>query len=263
MVRMTSGRPSGSKSHSGRRSRRTSHGLPPSATQVEERRRDRRLAARRVVRVDNPDEQTLRAYIREQTCWWCGAGPFKVLAAHVWRHGITANEVRDLAGLFYSTPICSPEHSERLRETAKRRHSVGNFRDTRFKKRTAAVRSKAAQTFIPHVLSEAAKISARERILAASSPEQRRRAAMASALVTSKPHPCTNPFCTNIVPRATRKTCSPECRLEVRKQTGGNTMRLLNKQGHGYKGGGKKGRDSTTLLTRPRDKTGKWLRREV
>lgn len=48
-------------------------------------------------------------------CPFCGAGPFKILATHVHRkHDVDARELRDMAGLTYSTPITSPEfHAER------------------------------------------------------------------------------------------------------------------------------------------------------
>lgn len=63
-------------------------------------------------RVAPPSQEALQAFIASQTCPWCGAGPFKMLATHTHSaHGVSAAEFRELAGLTRHAPLCSPDHS--------------------------------------------------------------------------------------------------------------------------------------------------------
>lgn len=60
-----------------------------------------------------PDRETVRAAIERQVCPWCGAGPFRSLAHHTRQcHGVTADDLRVLAGLAQREPTCSSEASE-------------------------------------------------------------------------------------------------------------------------------------------------------
>ena len=66
----------------------------------------------------------VRAAIEAQTCPFCGKGPFIIVAGHTQRaHGIDRYELRDLAGLYYSTSITPPEHAAE-RAQAARKHLV-------------------------------------------------------------------------------------------------------------------------------------------
>jgi len=59
-----------------------------------------------------------RQHIRDQTCPWCDAGPFKALPVHtVKKHGVDKWKLRDLAHLTTRQSMVSEETSERLRET--------------------------------------------------------------------------------------------------------------------------------------------------
>lgn len=64
-----------------------------------------------------PSKDALRAAIEAQTCPWCGAGPYKVLAGHTnTAHGVSGRELRELAGVGPRGSICSPEASAQARE---------------------------------------------------------------------------------------------------------------------------------------------------
>ena len=63
----------------------------------------------------------VRRFVDAGMCPWCNAGPFVVLATHVHRaHAIDKLQLRELAGLFYSSSICAPEHADRCASRAKR-----------------------------------------------------------------------------------------------------------------------------------------------
>lgn len=64
-----------------------------------------------------PSAEALREFIAAQTCPWCGKGPWQVLARHTHSaHGVSASEIRELAGLTKYTPVCSKDHSSGRRE---------------------------------------------------------------------------------------------------------------------------------------------------
>jgi hypothetical protein len=63
-------------------------------------------------RVAAPSQEAVRLHIEAQTCPWCSAGPFKILATHTHRaHGVDRHELRELAGLLKGARICAPEIS--------------------------------------------------------------------------------------------------------------------------------------------------------
>jgi hypothetical protein len=75
-----------------------------------------------------PSEEALRSAIEAQTCPWCGAGPFKVLAAHTNKaHGVDRSELRRLAGLNSGASICSPEFSDQARSSLTARNIDGSL----------------------------------------------------------------------------------------------------------------------------------------
>lgn len=112
---------------------------------------------------DEPTREQIRAGIEAQVCPWCGAGPFKILAGHTTRlHGVDRNQLRDLAGVFYSTPVCAPEVTEDCRERNHRYIPTPPGKGYR------------------KVLSEAAKEANRRRLDAVRSEEQQKAAAAAA-----------------------------------------------------------------------------------
>lgn len=146
---------------------------------------------------ENPPPEILKKAIQDGYCPWCDIDGWKVLSLHTsWSHGISAAEIREMAGLYKNTPTCLKEVSE---YRAKLPHSKINI-----KKAQVAPKPKTK------VLSEAGKKSARERLDKCRSQEQRILAARAAKEKLSKPHPC--PVCGKILPKAYPIACSPECR---------------------------------------------------
>lgn len=165
--------------------------------------RNHRLQRKRATRLGDPAGQELLEYLKDGFCWWCQTGPWKMLAGHTSHtHGVTAADIRRIAGLFKHTSICSPEHSLACSYRAQCQNLSPNFVSVKGHKK---------------VLSEAGRISQVQRLLLGSSPEQRLRASHIAALKHRKPHPC--PVCGVIVPTSSRKTCSPECRKIIRQET--------------------------------------------
>lgn len=63
-----------------------------------------------------PSAEALQRAIEAQVCPWCGEGPFRLLAVHTNKaHGVDRYELRQMAGLSRSAPVCSPEVSENRR----------------------------------------------------------------------------------------------------------------------------------------------------
>lgn len=61
--------------------------------------------------------EAIRRAVEAQLCPWCGAGPYKVMAAHTnQQHGVSGPELRRLAGFNQSASICSPAVSQLRRE---------------------------------------------------------------------------------------------------------------------------------------------------
>lgn len=64
-------------------------------------------------RVAAPSQAVTREFIKSQTCPWCGEGPYKILAGHTWRaHGVSGEELREMAGLTKCASICDQQVSE-------------------------------------------------------------------------------------------------------------------------------------------------------
>ncbi len=78
-------------------------------------------------------------------CPICDKGPFVSVAAHANpKHGIDRFQLKDMLGMYYQDPLCSPELSERHRERGKRIYEEGKSGIT------------SGQPGIPHKLSKAA-----------------------------------------------------------------------------------------------------------
>jgi hypothetical protein len=158
-----------------------------------------------------PAIDDLRQWIVEGYCGWCDTGGWKCLSTHTaWAHGITANNIRSMAGLFKHTPTCIVSHSARCRDRelgllqtgAKRlpdNHRVGY----------KIVFSNAGQQYQNDVRSQVLKDN--------SNNDQRRRAAKKAGDVCRKPRPCS--ACGKLLPNSKRKTCSDACRRTIRIQT--------------------------------------------
>lgn len=74
-----------------------------------------RVAAGVAAPTSPPSIDAIRAHIDAQTCPFCGAGPFKMLPVHTNKaHGVDKWELRDLAGLSVTDPLCSAEAREAM-----------------------------------------------------------------------------------------------------------------------------------------------------
>lgn len=92
-------------------------------------------------RIVSYDPKAVRAAIEAQACPFCGAGPYKSVGIHTARiHGVTAAELRKLAGWTKGARICSPEHSQKMNAVLTGRP---DWKDMREK---AAARAVAAGT---------------------------------------------------------------------------------------------------------------------
>lgn len=72
-------------------------------------------------------EGQIRAKVLEGICPFCGAGPFHVVAGHTVRvHDVGRRELRDLAGLYYSAQLTSPEYHDKRADLSRRLYREGN-----------------------------------------------------------------------------------------------------------------------------------------
>jgi hypothetical protein len=56
----------------------------------------------------------------------CGAGPFRSIAQHLSMvHGISRNELRDLAGLMRADSMCAPDYAEACAEREREKIAAG------------------------------------------------------------------------------------------------------------------------------------------
>lgn len=198
--------------------------MPSSAGTANKWTRGASDAGRRIKRIrerpkrakgDDPSPEYLRECIRDGFCPWCDIGGWQVLSLHTWHaHGISANEIRDIAGLYLHDPTCVAEHSGARRANLIEQMANGRpplpVGGAAGKKKKY---SKAGRIFLETVQ------TARVR----STPiEQRRRAAAIAQKARLKPHNC--PACGVLLPTAYPITCSPECRKTIRQRTARKTM---------------------------------------
>jgi len=210
MKRMASARP-GRGSFTGNRSKRSAWGTASagrSAIQAE-RRRDRRLSEKRNVRLDDPNPAELREFIKSQICWWCGAGPFKALSMHVsFARHISAFDFRNYGGVLRSDSWIDRDYHDARSERSRNEDSV---------KRIQGMGHKGTKNH----MTEAGKAISKAKLMRVRETHDmvaiQQMATLASAAKYSKPIPCT--YCGKPMPRSMPKTCSPECRLEVRRVT--------------------------------------------
>jgi len=174
----------------------------------------------------DPPPPLLRAYIADQLCWWCGKGPFKVLAGHTSQaHGINRIELRNLAGLFQSTVVCSEEFHDGRIKILKARGNEETFKSSpgKYHKRNLQPPAAAANRAKLQKLRESLGPEGIHRQVV----EAGRKAGMVNRLKAAayrEPHVCTNLKCNNIIPvfvngRVTnRLTCSSKCYRQIRSR---------------------------------------------
>jgi len=166
-------------------------------------------------RLDDPTPEELRECIRDGHCWWCGKTRFKTLSGHTSKiHGITAAELRDLAGLFKHAPTCTPELSYQFQTNPlKKAATLQNVKKAQAKghKGYKIKFNKAGRKHQDEVKTAI--------LLANSNDDQRRNANKIRSEKYRKYHPC--PVCGKIVPFSIKRwvTCSPECRRVIRQRT--------------------------------------------
>lgn len=81
--------------------------------QANDRTKPSDLAAGTFGSLDRIEPRIVQRAIEAQLCPWCGAGPYKMLAAHTNKaHGVDRKELRRLAELPPYSSICDPAYSE-------------------------------------------------------------------------------------------------------------------------------------------------------
>lgn len=168
-----------------------------------------------VARLDNPSPEVLRDCIRDGYCWWCGLGGWKALAGHTSRaHGITANDIRDMAGLFKHIPTCLPELSHDMSGRMKQQLNDGIRQSPKQKPPGYKMNfSEAGWKYQVEVKSvELAKHRGKGQVRMAQMRLEGRHFGK-----PVQPHLC--PACGKSMPYSFPITCSPECRKIVRQRT--------------------------------------------
>lgn len=164
-------------------------------------------------RGDDPDRETLRAYLKDNHCWWCERGPWKSIASHTYHaHGITAAELREMAHFFKDGQLVSDAYHDQLSRASIENNSAQWLIDAdhsgKGKRSTSEAGKESMRARLTdwweHIGPEAAR-------------QQRLEANRKAVAKLRKPTPCVQ--CGKPMPRAYPKTCSPECRREIRKQT--------------------------------------------
>lgn len=164
------------------------------------------------VKLDEPTPEELRQAIQDARCWWCDREGFKSLASHTSAvHGIDRHQLRDMAGLFESTSVCSPEYRAECASRAKQ-HPIPP--------RLTLVRGTKKR------LNTAARAAVTARLLAVSSDEQRRAANRAAVAISSKPRACT--ICGTVMPTSKRPVCSVACRIEAHRRNAAHTVSITS-----------------------------------
>lgn len=126
--------------------------------------------------------KAVRECIADCLCPICGAGPFKVLAAHTNRaHGVDRFALRELADLPIRASVCSNEFAERARELALQR-DFGHSEEARI----GRARGAAAERVFSDGARARLAAAARERMLAVPEAERREHASRMAAARTSE-----------------------------------------------------------------------------
>lgn len=72
-------------------------------------------------RFEAPRADDMTDALRQQVCPFCGAGPFVVVAQHTYqKHGVTADQLREMAGMMLNESICDPTYSATRSEHTRR-----------------------------------------------------------------------------------------------------------------------------------------------
>ena len=170
----------------------------------------------------SPSVEELREYIKEGYCWVCNTGGWKRLPKHTSaRHGIYADDIREMAFLIKETPVCTKEESLIISERTNRLLREG--------KRKLPDRNLA--NLVKHTFCEAGKKAQRDKAVFMRThltKEIRNKTTEKLRDSLCKPHPC--PVCGKMISHSSPICCSPKCAKERIKdggRIGGN--RLWNK----------------------------------
>ena len=163
---------------------------------------------------ETPGREELLECMRIGCCPWCGKSGFQVLSGHTSRiHGITADELRDMAGLFKHNATCTPRLSAACRVRNMNmpsngiRKGMGSSpgRKKQFSRagrvHQDTVKTPLIRSMAPIAHATLAKLRQKGRHFGR----------------PFKPHNC--PACGVLVSTAYPITCSPECRKIVRQRT--------------------------------------------
>lgn len=153
----------------GRRREKTYTGFNGAATDVlRGKEKNARAPAGQAGSVAAPSTEGFRAWIAAGQCPYCGRDDFKNLAGHTHRsHGVSAAQLREIAGMIKGAPLCSPDLSARFR-ALRLGQRLPDLAYERLAARTA-----------PRQFSEAGKAAQRGKALRVA-PDRRQAAARAS-----------------------------------------------------------------------------------
>jgi len=145
-----------------------------------------------LLRRTDPSPERIRAYIEQQQCWICGKAGWVALSQHlVKKHGLPASEVREMAYMFKTERLISPELAECMSKASLRKFGKRRHIPIRGEKRS------------PKKLSTKLQDTLRKRIKVI------RPLAVAAHHKLRHSHPC--PVCGTMVPTARPLHCSPQC----------------------------------------------------
>lgn len=179
-------------------------------------------------------EAEIREALEALCCPWCGAGPFRMVSAHIYpRHGITARQVRDAAGLTLRHSLTSADvRRQRTAEALKHpvpppRPGVPQGPKRQGKARMRSQRANQQRILGTPELNERRLAGLRRRVaerMADPHEREKMQAQARRALAVKAEHVAaarTPRYCVNCgteVPLRQRasqtpRTCSPECRM--------------------------------------------------
>jgi lambda repressor-like predicted transcriptional regulator len=99
----------------------------------------RRYPAGQAGSLTYPGSEAFRRSVQNGICPFCGAGPFLVVATHCNKiHDVGRLQLREMAGLFYTTSIADPEYSARVSARMKKVMTEHPERVAAFRKRTTS-----------------------------------------------------------------------------------------------------------------------------
>lgn len=153
--------------------------------------------------------EKLREYIKEGYCPWCGKGGWERLPCHTKAHGISAADIKEMAGLLKHEPTCTTEQCREMADTMQKATKDGRWKPK--SKEFMTIISKMPRTYNSAGLVIQRQKGERIRDIMANMPAaEYKRLRERTAKTVSRPHDC--PVCGNLIPRSKPRCCSPECR---------------------------------------------------